>query len=154
MSAPSEEFDQLQKLLKLKRYEQPPPRYFNEFSSQVISRLHAESAAGASKSLAEAGWFKRFFYFLERSPVAAGSFAASICALLVGSIVYSEYADGAGGESVANPDGTQVLSPTRMASFASHRDNGMISSTNPVLSEIGFGAFSGGLSIQKASWNP
>ena len=39
MNAEPENFDQLCRLLKLKRHESPPPRYFNDFSSQVIARI-------------------------------------------------------------------------------------------------------------------
>ena len=34
MNSENDNFDQIQRMLKLKRYEQPPPRYFNDFSSQ------------------------------------------------------------------------------------------------------------------------
>jgi hypothetical protein len=41
METHSDEFNELRKLLALKRHEQPPPRYFNEFSGRVIDRIRA-----------------------------------------------------------------------------------------------------------------
>ena len=43
MSSP-DNFDSLQKLLSLKRHEQPPPRYFDDFSSRVMTRIGAGEA--------------------------------------------------------------------------------------------------------------
>jgi hypothetical protein len=41
MTSTPDNFESLEKLLKLKRYEQPPPRFFNEFSGRVLSRIDA-----------------------------------------------------------------------------------------------------------------
>ena len=39
MRSPPDNFDSLRKVLRVKRHEQPPPRYFNEFASHVMARI-------------------------------------------------------------------------------------------------------------------
>ena len=79
MSTGTEDFEKLRKLLKLKRYEQPPPGYFNNFSNLVISRIEREgNAQGASVP-----WFGSIFRVLESSPVFSGLFGAAVCALVI-----------------------------------------------------------------------
>jgi len=87
MSNAPEEFEEIQKLLKLKRYEQPPPGYFNNFSTLVINRLEREGAQSAAQS----SWINRFLASLETNPFAAGTFGMSVCALLVSGIAWSQY---------------------------------------------------------------
>ncbi len=52
MNENNKNFDELKRLLKLKRHEIPPPGYFNNFSGEVISRIRA-GETGGSTSLAE-----------------------------------------------------------------------------------------------------
>jgi hypothetical protein len=105
MSNEPEEFEQLRTLLRLKRHEQPPPRFFNEFSSRVIAGIEADVARSpAERFLAGATWLAGFFRALERNALFAGSFVTGICALLIGGIIYSESMDqSADASSLATP---------------------------------------------------
>jgi hypothetical protein len=93
MSQDSQDFASLRRLLALKRHEQPPPGYFNDFSSQVIARIKAGDR-GEEKALGrlfwEAPWLQRLWAALETKPILAGAFGTAVCALLIGGIVYSE----------------------------------------------------------------
>jgi hypothetical protein len=94
MNPEQENFDALRRLLKLKRYEQPPPRYFNDFSSQVIIRIKAGGPENAESILerlfTEAPWVRSLFSAFETKPAVAWGFGATVCALVVSGIVYSE----------------------------------------------------------------
>lgn len=89
MSDAPQEFEKLQKLLKLKRYELPPPGYFNRFSSRVVSRIEAERER--SSVWDQARWLRQFLTMLETNPLAAGGFGIAICGLLISGIVYSQH---------------------------------------------------------------
>jgi hypothetical protein len=98
MSQDTENFEQLRRLLKLKRYEQPPPRYFNDFSSQVIARIklgergeHNTPLMG--RVLWEAPWLQRIWAAFEAKPALAGAFGLAMCALLITGVIYSERSD-------------------------------------------------------------
>ena len=73
MRPPSDNTDSVQKILRLKRYEQPPPRYFNEFSGKVIARL--ERGEGRTS------WWERFGFDLR--PALAAVTGAFACGLVV-----------------------------------------------------------------------
>src|SRR5258708_5030285 len=101
MSTAPEEFEQLRKLLKLKRHEQPPPGFFNDFSGRVLNKIEARTpATRAGRLWDEAPWLARFFRMLENNALAAGGFATAVCAILIGGVVYSESVDQAPGVSV------------------------------------------------------
>lgn len=75
---PSEEnFDQLKKLLELKRHETPPPGYFEDFSTNLIARIEAEDARPAA-----AGW-RRFLPSFDTSPLMVGSYGVIAASLVI-----------------------------------------------------------------------
>jgi hypothetical protein len=98
MSNSPDNFDNLQKLLKLKRHEQPPPGYFNHFSSKVLNRIEREE----EKDL-DTAWIRKLLTMLETNPIAAGLFGISVCSLLISGIAYSQYqpaSSGANGSDI------------------------------------------------------
>ena len=92
MSQEQENFEQLRRLLALKRHEQPPPGYFHNFSRQVIVRIRAGEASGdpAWETLSwEAPWLQRLWAALEAKPIWAGAFGVAVCSLLISGALYS-----------------------------------------------------------------
>jgi hypothetical protein len=80
-------FESLRHLLALKRYETPPPGYFNNFSRQVIARVRAGEAEAQVSLLerlfAKAPWLLKLFREFEMKPVFACGFASALCLLLL-----------------------------------------------------------------------
>jgi hypothetical protein len=160
MSDAPEEFEQLRKLLKLKRHELPPPGFFNDFSSRIIDRIERDKATTpAGRLWAEAAWLSRFFRLVENNVLAAGGFATAICAVLIGGVVYSEYVDQVPATSLVNSDGAMMASMGGGSLSAGSSSAGvLLSSTNAVfsssLSGSPFDSALGGLSVQPVSFTP
>ena len=98
MSQDTESFEQLRRLLRLKRYKQPPPCYFNDFSSQVIARINLgergeHKAPLMERVLWEASWLQRIWAALEAQAVVTGAFGLAMCASLITGVIYSERSD-------------------------------------------------------------
>ena len=89
----SENFDQLRRLLALKRYEQPPPGYFQNFPGRVIARIRAGERAEESSAVWrlfwEAPWLQRVWAAIETKPILAGAVGVAACLLLLAGVVYS-----------------------------------------------------------------
>lgn len=119
MSASPDNFESLEKLLRLKRHEQPPPRYFNEFSGRVLSRIEA----GEGRS----SLWERFGFDLRPAfAAAAGMFA---CGLVVYGVATTDGAPAMNSGFVGmGESSTALLQPSAM--FAGHSDSG--NSTNVV----------------------
>src|SRR6267154_1588333 len=91
MSSDPQNFEALRRLIALKRYERPHPRFFNDFSSQVIARIKAgEHLHDETSGLLSFSWFHRVWMAFETKPMLAGAAGLGACALVVAGFVFSE----------------------------------------------------------------
>ena len=137
MNADPENFDDLRRLLALKRHEHPHPRYFNDFSSSVIARIKAgergDPASMVGRLFGQAGWWQRARAAIEAKPAFAGAFGAAVCALLISGIVYSENAPAvAAGSLFVSDSGSPIASATVAASDLLDQSQIVTSSTSPI----------------------
>lgn len=83
----NQDFARLQQLLKLKRYETPPPRYFNDFSSKVVSRIRdgrtGDRYDAFENLVTQTPWLNRLWRVIERQPALSGAVAVIACSLMV-----------------------------------------------------------------------
>jgi hypothetical protein len=88
-------FEQLRRLLAVKRYEQPPPGYFTNFSSKVIARIEAGERGNApvlgwEERFWGMAWLQRVWLALEAKPAFAAAFGVMVSGAIIGAIVLSE----------------------------------------------------------------
>ena len=131
MNIGNENFDQLRKLLKLKRYEQPPPGYFSRFSDLVVARIEK----GGVEQLEVAPWLAKFLRLLDANPFLAGALGVLVCGGLIGGIVLSQQGDNSSMAAVSPApfNGNYAFNPT---------DNKPDNSNADSLRPAGLGSFS------------
>jgi hypothetical protein len=100
MNSESNDFDQLRRLLALKRHEAPPPRYFNEFSSRVIARLTTPQSEPLT-------WWQRLGLDFDLRPALMCGLGVVVCGLLsfgvISAMQMAEPADSLASASMAAP---------------------------------------------------
>jgi len=93
MHSDREDFESLRRLLALKKYEQPPPGYFNHFSEQVIARIQAEGATQQTGILRRFAnpfrWLQQVWDSMENRPALAGAFGFAVCGVLASGLYFS-----------------------------------------------------------------
>jgi len=135
----SQDFEKLQHLLKLKRYEQPPPRYFNGFSSQVLAHIRADKSVTrfetANNFISRTPWLRRIWRKLESQPALSGAIATVACGLMVAGVFLMEETTPqkpdltavGGGAAVGDSPAT---GPALGNNFATHGAPQLVFSTN------------------------
>ncbi|MBE0544347.1 MAG: hypothetical protein IH623_23650 [Verrucomicrobia bacterium] len=122
MNDERENFDSLQRLLKLKRYEQPPPRYFSDFSGQVLARINAGDPGGVVGGLQVASWLERLLSRFGDRPLVPAALGGGICALLMAGVVFMDTNPAPNNHSLWNlgiePDNSATARP--VSAFAAN----------------------------------
>ena len=135
-----ENFDQLRTVLALKRYEQPPPGYFRNFSSKVIARIEATEVAG---SLA---WWRKLG--LNLKPTLMLGLGVVVCGLLSVGVITSVF-ESADQPPVGLAMEPTINSPAAVAPF--NASDAVASSTQPVFASSRFDQF--GMRVQPTSFH-
>lgn len=76
-----EDFETLRKALALKKYEQPPPGYFNRLPNQIMARI--EAGEGQAK------FWERFIPHFTFRPVMAYGFGLAMCGAVALGVYYT-----------------------------------------------------------------
>jgi hypothetical protein len=111
MSQDSENFEQLRRLIALKRHEQPPPGYYHHFSREVIVRIKAGDLgdrAGASWWSWEGSWMQRVWTAVETRPAVAGAFGVAVCGFFAVGALLSDNASTGFGQDQRDASGPFV----------------------------------------------
>jgi len=131
MEPSPENFESLQKLLRLKRYEHPHPRYFNDFSQRVISRIEAGEAREMPR------WWQQFGIDL-RAALTVGAGAVACVALFFSMASTPEASQQVGTFGIGGP-AMAATAAGGQESFAQPGASDVIAanSTNPVINAAG-----------------
>ena len=131
-------FRRLLCLLTLKRYEQPPPGYFQNFSGQVIARIRAGERAADPNLLQllliEWPWLQRLWTELETKPALTGLLGAAACALLLAVLLFPSKQDLLPDQFSSGSSGIMLSSSTERDRLSSPIERG----TTPALLETNF----------------
>jgi hypothetical protein len=146
MSEKNDNFQDLKRLLKLKRHEIPPPGFYNHFSDDIMARIRGGESGGGhilERISSESTFLGAWLRFFEARPGIIGAAATGLCMLLLVAVIlvdHSESGGAAGGMliSQAMPAATDASASPTVASavtLAPAADNsGITVSTNPVSS--------------------
>lgn len=146
-----EQFEQLKKLLALKRHEQPPPGYFDRLPRQIISAIEVEQSRPEP-------WMLRIWSTLQRKPAFAGVFGVAMCVLVIGGIIFANQTNqtsGSKGSNVAarNANANVAVSPNAAFPTPSNQlADADVSSTNPVASNQGLDVFFNGSLVSSGAF--
>lgn len=159
MKPDSDNFEGLQRLLALKRYEQPPPGYFNRFADQVMQRIDSGEELGITS------WWQRFAAGFALRPALAGAFGLAVAGIYYFGLGVSQLVDQQTAQTAPSAielwPAEPIVSPLSLAAETSQpsalrrQEPLMASSMQPVISAgAPRGLFAPGAGLRGASLQP
>lgn len=125
MDCQTKDSERLSRLLACKRYEQPPPGYFNRFPDRVLARIEAECLSEPST------WWGWLLEKLEAKPIMACAYGMTVSTLLLGGFQLSNAFES---EAALAPDSQGpwlATAPVPLAFSAALRSTAMFDHTMP-----------------------
>jgi hypothetical protein len=114
MNPDPETFEELRRLLVLKRYEQPPPGYFDRFPREVIARIReSECAPNLTILQPPVPWLQQLWDALEAKVVFPTVFGAAVCSVLILGLMRSSVLQASGVHIAERLDGTPYSADAR-----------------------------------------
>ena len=140
MSETNNNFEDLKRLLELKRREIPPPGYFHHFSGDVVARIRTGESGGAQSFLerlhADSPYLTALLQLVGAKPGIVGALASGACLLLLVGVLFTNRSEpGSTAAPMVFAQSATEASPTLASSDTLEpADNGITVSTNPVSS--------------------
>jgi hypothetical protein len=102
MSREQDQLDELQKMLALKRHEQPPTRFFHKLSDNVLQRLQTPEPP------CEPTWRQRLGLDFDSKPVLVCATGVGVCGLLLLGLIASQHVAPPDEDSLSSSSATQL----------------------------------------------
>ena len=126
----SENFDELKRLLAVKRHEVPPPGFHRDLRERILNQIAEEDGAKA------VGWWRRLVESFELRPALSSGFAAGLCGILVAGVYWGVQSGPEGSLQPSFVSDGQMGDPTREPEI-----HNPFSATNAVLTSPPPGVF-------------
>lgn len=132
MNPPPEDFEDLRKLLALKRHEQPPPGYFYYLPDKVMVKIEEGDLSEYST------WWEWLVARFDARPILAGAYACAISGLLlmgfrVSQLMQSESAQGPTVSPFAKLPDPDTITPGDFVTSHFSNPVGLFTSLEPVV---------------------
>ncbi|MGZ5528951.1 MAG: hypothetical protein ACXWJB_09800 [Limisphaerales bacterium] len=147
----AQDFETLRKALALKRYEQPPPGYFNRLPNQIMARI--EAGEGETK------FWQRFIPSFTLRPAMVYGLGLAVCGVVAVSVYYTSNlpVNNSGpvtASSMTTSQPSTLLGPAPGPAIASQNQS-TVNSTNPITEPSLFPSQIGqGLQSMPAGYTP
>lgn len=135
MATDSEPFDELRKLLALKRHEVPPPGYFDRLPREIHVRLAARQPAARAMAAPDVkpSWLATFLRLVGSRPSFVGALGAAVSGVILAGIIYGHYR-----ETPASPLAPELVQMPSILPGITEAPAAMavapvLTSTNPIL---------------------